>query len=380
MPFTTSEQVILNMKSKSMTIREDLRNNKSGFSKITSVIAVCAVIFWGVAVAAQSAGPDPLFATDTLLDITLTAPFAEIDLNRDREKQYPGTLSYVDDSGQQVVLDVNLEVRGNWRLRKDNCRYSQLWVDLKRGQTDDTLFAEQNRLKLVVQCGSQNRYRTYLAKEQQLYQVFAALTDINFGTRLLNTTYIYSDDPGKERTHLAFFIEHQRRLKSHFDMDDVELNSIEQGDLDPVQSALVGLFMYLIGNTDYSMTAAAEGEECCHNAKLLVDASGRYFPIPYDFDASGFVDTNYAPIPNPIYKLDSNRQRLYRGYCVPDNGLETAVAQFNTARERINVIVSDTTYVSSGIAKRSQRYVDQFYAVLHDEDSLQQNIVDKCRS
>lgn len=352
----------------------------TGKSNSTAVIAVGVCVFWSVMTAAQTTVPDPLFASDSLLDITLTAPFAEIDRDRDKEKAYPGTLSYVDESGQQVVLDVSLEVRGNWRLQKDNCRYSQLWVDLKRGQTPNTLFAEQNRLKLVVQCGSQNRYRYYLAKEYQLYQAFAAITDLNFDTRLLNTTYVSSDDPGETRTHLAFFIEHQRRLRHHFAMDDVELNSVAHDELEPVQSAIVGLFMYMIGNTDYSMTAAAEGEECCHNAKLLVDAAGRYYPIPYDFDASGFVDTNYAPLPNPVYKLDSNRQRLYRGYCVPANALETAVAQFNAARERIGAIVSDTAYVSSGIARSSQRYIDQFYAVLHDERSLQQNIVEKCRS
>lgn len=343
------------------------------------ILAIVACVFCNVSVQAQTNLTDPLFASESLLDITLTAPFAEIDRDRDREKSWPGTLSYVDESGQQVVVDVSLEVRGNYRLQRGNCRYSQLWVDLKRGQTPNTLFAEQNRLKLVVQCGDQDRFREYLVKEHQLYQVFAALTELNFGTRLLNTTYVYSDDPGEERTHLAFFIEHQRRLKDQFGMEDVELNNIERTQLDPLQSTLVGLFMYMIGNTDYSMTAAVEGDECCHNAKLLVDANGRYFPLPYDFDASGFVDTSYAPDPNPDFNLRNNRDRLYRGFCVADNELAAAVAKFVEGRDRIMTIVSDTTYIEDRAAQRSQSYLEEFYETLQNERSLQREIIEECR-
>ncbi len=346
--------------------------------KVFLALGICVIS--NVTAQAQIAAADPLFATESLLDITLTAPFAEIDRDRDREKSYPGTLSYVDESGDRIVLDVSIEVRGNFRLQKDNCRYSQLWVDLKREQTPDTLFAQQNRLKLVVQCGAQDRYREYLVKEQQLYQVFAALTELNFGTRLLNTTYVYSDDPGEERTHLAFFIEHQRRLKDQIGMEDVELNTIERGALDPAQSTLVALFMYMIGNTDYSMTAAAEGDECCHNAKLLVDANGRYYPLPYDFDASGFVDTSYAPSPDPSFKLRSNRDRLYRGFCVEDSALATAVTEFMEARDQIMSIVADTTLVDDRAAQRSQRYLEEFYATLEDERSMRNEIIEECRN
>jgi len=346
--------------------------------KLFLALGVC--VFSNVIAQAQTAAADPLFASESLLDITLTGPFAEIDRDRDREKSYPGTLSYMDESGQGVVLDVSIEVRGNFRLQKDNCRYSQLWIDLKRGQTADTLFAEQNRLKLVVQCGAQDRYREYLVKEQQLYQVFAALTELNFGTRLLNTTYVYSDDQAEERTHLAFFIEHQRRLKDQIGMEDVELNTIEHSALDPVQSTLVGLFMYMIGNTDYSMTAAAEGDECCHNAKLLVDADGRYYPLPYDFDASGFVDTSYAPSPDPSFNLRSNRDRLYRGFCVEDGELATAVGKFMEARDQIMSIVADTSYIDDRAAQRSQRFLEEFYSTLHNERSLRSEIIEECRN
>ena len=343
----------------------------------------CSVLFFAISwiflANAQPAEPDPLFESDTPLNITFEAPFAQIDRERDKQAQYDGIMRYVDADGLEVSLDVGLEVRGNWRLQKSNCHYSQLWVDLKRGQTPDTIFAEQNRLKLVVQCRSQDRYRDYLAKEQQLYDAFENLSDIHFGTRLVNATYVDSEDTSSSRTHLAFFIEHQRRLRDRFDMEEVELNSISYITLDPMQSSLVGLFMYQIGNTDFSMIQAPEGDECCHNAKLLVDEAGRYFPIPYDFDSSGFVDANYAAPPNPSFGIRNNKSRAYRGFCFKPEQLNAAVARITAERDNTIALVADTSHVSTRTADKSVRYMEDFYEVLDNQRRFQRNIIDDCR-
>jgi len=348
-----------------------------------SIANRCAALFlaiaWMFTANSQSAEPDPLFQSDTPLSITFEAPFAQIDRERDKEAEYEGVMRYTDGDGLEVRLEVGLEVRGNWRLQKSNCRYSQLWVDLKRGQTPNTIFAEQNRLKLVVQCRAQDRYRDYLAKEQQLYEAFEHLSDIHFGTRLVNATYIDSENPSRSRTHLAFFIEHQRRLRERFEMEEVELNSIPYSDLDPLQSSLVGLFMYQIGNTDYSMIRSPEGDECCHNAKLLVDETGRYFPIPYDFDGSGFVDASYAAPPSPSVGIRNNRSRAYRGFCFESEQLNAAVAHITAQRDNTIATISDTSHVSDRTANRSVRYIEDFYEILENQRRFQREILDECR-
>jgi len=288
-------------------------------------------------------------------------------------------MHYMDENGEELVFDIGLTVRGNYRLQKDNCNYSQLWINLKRGQTPNTIFAEQNRLKLVVQCRRQDRYRNYLAKEQQLYEAFSHLSHIHFGTRLVNATYLDSEKSNSSRTHLAFFIEHQRRLKDRFEMDDVELNSISSNELDPLQSSLVGLFMYQIGNTDYSMIQSAEGDECCHNTKLLVDETGHYFPVPYDFDSSGFVDANYAAAPNPSFGIRDNRSRAYRGFCYQPDLLDSAKARIVEQRSNIIETISDSTQISERTANRSVRYMEEFYEVLGNQRRYQRSIIEKCR-
>ncbi len=198
-------------------------------NRLLSILSIWA--FTGAVWAA--AEPDLLFQSADLMDMTLTAPFRTIDRESDRELEYEGSLSYTDDSGQEVMLDATLSVRGNWRLQ--NCRYAQLWVNLRRGQVAGTLFENQNRLKLVVQCNRQNTYVDYLVKEHQLYQIFAEVSEFNFDTRMINMTYVDSEDEDRTRTHLAFFIEHQNRMAERFGMEEFELEGIRRSQLESAQ-------------------------------------------------------------------------------------------------------------------------------------------------
>lgn len=334
-------------------------------------------VFAGVVTGAAES--DPLFNSDELLDITLTAPFDRIDDDRDKELQYDGTLSYVDESGQQVDLDVELSVRGNWRLDRRNCSYAQLWVNLKRGQLPGTLFEDQNRLKLVVQCSRPNRYSDYVIRELKAYHMFSELSDIYFDTRLVNVNFTDDERPNYSRTQLAFFIEHQNRVAERSGLDDVELYEIPRVELHPLQSTVMALFMYMLGNTDFSMIRGPGGEECCHNAKILVNDLGEYLLIPYDFDASGYVDATYAPDPNPRFNLRSNRSRYYRGFCVLPEVLNEAIGVFQESRQRMMAILGDTNYMSQRSVNKISGYVEDFFDILDDPRKVERELVEDCR-
>ncbi len=323
--------------------------------------------------------PDPLFASAEVLEITLQGPFDRIDDERDKEAEYEGSLSYLDASGTQVVLDASFQVRGNWRLNSRNCNYSPLWVDLRRGQLPGTIFENQNRLKLVVQCRRNERYADYLYKELLLYEMFSELAEYNFDTRLLSVNYQDTEREDELRTAPAFFIEHQNRLADRYGMSEVEENKVSYQALNPHQSTLVDLFMYFMGNTDYSIIQGPEGDECCHNSKLLQDAAGAYFPIPYDFDASGFVDTSYAPEPNPSFGLRNNRERLFRGFCVDEQVLQAAVARFNQLQDEILARINDSPLLSARSIRVNGRFAEDFFDTLNDARDFQRRIVDRCR-
>ncbi|MFK7865634.1 MAG: hypothetical protein AB8B95_15570 [Pseudohongiellaceae bacterium] len=327
----------------------------------------------------DAATPDALFADSQLLDLTLTGPFSLIDKERDKSKRYEGTLSYIDDNQSTVLLDVAYEVRGNWRLQKSNCSHAQLWLDLKRGQTKNTLFENQNRLKLVVQCGKQESKEQWLIKEQLAYDMFSEFSDYHFDTRLIQATYSDSLEKDQERTHFAFIIENQNRLAKRFDLEKFELNRAELTTLNSVQANRVALFMLLIGNTDFSLSSGAPNDSCCHNAKLLTDNSGVNYPFPYDFDASGFVDASYAAPPDPSMRINRNTQRLYRGYCAHIDNIEEEIERALETQGAVERMITDSEYASDRTKKKAIRFLTNYYDDLANERKNQRSIVGKCR-
>ncbi|MFK8042742.1 hypothetical protein [Congregibacter sp.] len=319
----------------------------------------------------------PLFDSHEQLAITLSGPFELIDIERDKEKEYLGSLSYDDPELGPTTLEAKFSVRGNFRLRKDVCSHAQLWVNLKKGQAKGTLFDKQNKLKLVVQCKDADRYAEYIGREQQAYQIFQTLSDLSLDSRMLDVTYADSEG-GETRSQLGFFIQHQKRLAKQNDMTVYKEIRADKSRLDADRSAMVALFMYLVSNTDYSFIAAPPGDTCCHNIKLLEAADGALYPLPYDYDSTGYVNTSYAEPAGGIGQSNV-KQRMYRGYCASDDAMAKAVELLQSKRAAIYEIVADTSYVSSKSMKRTKKFVDKFYDVLDDPKKFQREIVEECR-
>lgn len=350
--------------------------NKALYTLSLSCLLLCVPT--GLALAAEA----PLFQNlevqdSEILEITLSGPFRTIDNERDKESEYKGGLLTYQDNGQEISLDVKYEVRGNFRLRKDVCNYAQLWIDFDKDEVADTIFAGQNRLKLVVQCGNQDRYERYVVKEHQVYQLYNTMTDLSFRSRLVNVTY-HDTDRDRMRTHKGVFIEHKDGVAQRNNMENNELNSINLAQLDPSQGTLTSLFMFMVGNTDFSLITAPE-DECCHNAKLfLTPGTEHYFPAPYDFDSTGYVNAPYAETADSL-RLRNVRQRLFRGYCVPQDIMNTAVSQFRNKQESILAIANNTDYIDEKTAEDSAEYLEQFFSILNDPEKFKEDILDDCR-
>lgn len=328
---------------------------------------------------AASPPADILFADSEILELTLTGPFSLIDEERDKAQRYDGTLSYQAADQSTVLLDVAYEVRGNWRLKKSSCGYAQLWLDLKRGQTEGTLFENQNRLKLVVQCGRRETQEQWLIKEQMAYDIFSEFSELHFDSRLVSATYIDSIESDSQRTHFAFFIEHQNRLSDRYELEKFEDNRAQLSTLDTSQANKVALFMLLMGNTDFSLALGPPDDECCHNAKLLTSSDGVNYAFPYDFDSSGFVDASYAALPAASMPITRNTQRLYRGYCAHTDALPDAIAAALETKEAVEGLISNSEYATDRTKKKALRFIKSYYEDLENDRKVERNIHNKCR-
>lgn len=343
------------------------------------VAALWLTLSYSSSIAAQSdAAPhDPLFASDEPLSIILKGPFKDIDKRRDKTAEYaPGSLSYDGPNGA-VSIETTYRPRGNFRLDKQTCSRAQLWLDLKKKQTSGTEFANQHKLKMVVQCRNSKSYTEYLRKEYLAYRMLNVLTDISYRVRWVNV--IYQDLNGKTLwENPAFFIEHKKRLADRQNLLTVDDSQVSRSRLDPEQATMAALFNYFVGNADFSLTGSNVGS-CCHNAKLFQqDEDATYLPVVYDFDSSGLVSAPYASPPDKL-KLRSVRERLYRGYCVEEDVFEVVLNNFRDQREALLAIANEPQMLSKRTAKRAVSYLEDFYQVIDNPKKLNREILEACR-
>ncbi|MFK7865639.1 MAG: hypothetical protein AB8B95_15595 [Pseudohongiellaceae bacterium] len=321
---------------------------------------------------------DPLFSDDLPLEITLSAPFAEINKERDKSKEYRGTLHYSDENAATTLFDVKVSPRGNSRLRAKECRSAQLWVDFKKSQTVGTVFEGQNKLKLVVQCGSKTRGAQWLLKENLAYKVFEEFSDFHFKTRMLKVTYEDTGSGKQKSAQLAFFIEHHKNIARRHRMELEDQNAVSIAELNPQQSSAIAMFAYLIGNTDFSAIQGPVGEKCCHNIKLLVDDQGQRFPLPYDFDNTGWVSAGYALGPSPNIGIKSTRERRYRGFCLHNDELYGAVLASAEKEAAVLSIIEESEGISENNKRQLRNFADDYFKIV-SQPSAARELVQNCR-
>lgn len=326
---------------------------------------------------AQPSDPAPLFASTDTVALTLSVPVRTLVNNRLRRPEVTGTLAYTGSDGVVVEIDVEVTTRGHSRL--EICRFPPLSLDFDRSQVEGTLFAGQNRLKLVTLCRDSDQYAQYLQLEYLLYRIYGAVSTYALSARPVQIRYVDVERDGRAFDAPAFFVEHIDGLASRLGLQTVELPAIDISALEPRALATLSLFQFMIGNTDWSVTSPADGEHCCHNTDVLGPRGGvgPLIAVPFDFDQAGFINAAYA-LPDERLRIRSVRQRLYRGPCSVNEHLDQVAADFRMARPAIDALLADAP-LDSRFRDDARSYVEEFYGVIDDPGLWHSAVLARCR-
>ncbi|MEO0439219.1 MAG: hypothetical protein AAF098_20295 [Pseudomonadota bacterium] len=331
--------------------------------------ALAATASFGVVASEQ-----PLFDSDEPLAIELSLPLNSLLRGRVGDESLAGTLS-IDSRPDSKLLNVEVTTRGH--SRKELCELPPLKLNFRRGELKETVFQGQNKLKLVTHCRDDRKFRRYLAHEHTLYRVYNLLSDASFRVRLLEITYIDTEGVRKPRARPAFFIEADGKLAQRIEMQEAALTKVSGSALNPNAITRLGLFQYMIGNTDWSLRRGRSGGTCCHNGVLLAEGQGYHQIVPYDFDQAGLVNADYA-LPARGLGIRSVRQRVFRGLCTGDTRLQDALGLFEEQRQAIYAL-----FPLEGKMKYSNRraraYLDDFYDLVAERDKFRAAIESQCR-
>lgn len=322
----------------------------------------------------------PLFQDDSVIKAVLTAPIAQAYAQRDQEVRIylPGQWSYSDENGETKRLDVSIRTRG--LFRRENCALPPLQLNFKKKQVKGTLFAGQNKLKVVAPCQDGPLSQQHVVLEYLAYRTFEILTERSFATRLIRLSYVDTDEKKQPWTDLVFVIEDDNDLAKRLDLVKLGVAENRFDQIDRPYTALVDLFQLLIANYDYSVLQGPEGRRCCHNTEILAspdDADVR-FAVPYDFDLCGLVNAKYAAPPSHM-PIRFVRSRYYRGLCHPPGIVEDAIEHVMSKREAILELFANTRELEAKKKKKTLKWLEDYFAIFDDPKRLQKEIYGRCR-
>jgi len=327
-----------------------------------------------------SVKPARLFSSEDTLAVTITAPWRDMVRNKKNQEPYPATLEYTDELGNSLTLDITASRRGITRQRV--CRFPPIKLHFNKEEVKGTTFRGQKSLKMVTHCEKASRYKQYYILEMLAYQMYNLITDYSFRIRPLEVSYVDSKTGKTDKQRFAFLIEDDSDVAKRHDLKKLNIPKVKSSQLATKVISDFSLFQYMIGNVDWAALSGPKTNECCHNAKLIgpepLQAKDKAYPIPYDFDSAGLVDAHYAAPPDGL-GINSVTQRLYRGYCLYNSGLEDARQKSLAQENAVYALVTNEARLTSGSKKKATKFLKRYYDLIKNDKEFEKKVIGKCR-
>lgn len=312
------------------------------------------------------------FFEDTgIVQTTIITDIKKLRSTRNKPVWIPADIILKENDTTAISESINLRMRGH--MRRSICDIASLEINFK--STLSPRLSGLKKMKLVGGCRNNTFDEELLLKEYLIYKMYNLLTPLSFKARLLRITYIDSRKKVGTYTQYAFVLEDISDVAKRNGYVNKRTGIFRTEQADRIHITFVSLFEYMIGNTDWSVTAR-------HNIRLLVptnDTLAKPLVIPYDFDYSGIVNAPYA-IPNEEFTtIKSVRDRLYRGFPRTMDELRPIIQNYKEKKTEILQVISNCYMLRSHEKKDMTKYLEDFYDIIDKESSVKRNFSDNAR-
>ena len=315
----------------------------------------------------------PLFNQTSPLEMQMRLDFEQLCRHQQALEcaAIPAELSYIEDDGSMRRLAVSIRIRGRWKLAERECDFPALFIYFNPELSQGTVFEDQTMLPMTTHClDYHGRYDAHVKVEYLAYRLYSLLTPASIKVRLLQVTYIDSISNRLVRQH-AFFTEHFDHVAQRTGKQYVSVERIDVGSLIPQEMVTLAVFQYMIGHLDWSVLQP-------HNIALFKNEDGSTTPVPYDFDYSGLVNTEYA-VPPEGYDIRSVRDRVYRGFCWPAIDWTQLAGNFQAVQSQVQDELAALPKLGFSQRSRVKDYLKRFYKTLAKDDLMRSMIIESCR-
>jgi hypothetical protein len=311
-----------------------------------------------------------LFRSQEPVPITLTADFRAVQRDRDPKstRTYPATISFQGAKGAVASMPITIRTRGHSRRNPVTCTFAPLRLEFDKKLTKDTIFDGHGPLKLGTHC--RNGSEDIILRELAVYRMFNHLTPMSFRARAAKLTYIDTATSKVFADEMGLLIEDDDDVAKRMEGRVISLESAFFARVDQPTLNVLSLFQFMIGNTDYSITAQ-------HNIELVQTQDLRRFTVPYDFDYSGLVDAPYA-VPAKELPIEYVRDRLYRGPCRTEAEWQPYLQQMRTAKPAFIEILDTQSGLTDKYRKSAKNYIEEFYKLIDRPGNVKEMLIRPC--
>ena len=347
-----------------------MKHTVYSFSFNLLTISLCVLLLNCVTNSLWAAEIDSLFKSDEIINMELRADFSTIQAERTGNAEYhDGELVYYTPNGETVKLSVKLIVRGHFRRDTANCNFPPLYVNFKKGEVKNTIFNNQNELKLVTPC----IYEKDVIEEYLIYKMYNKVTDFSMKVRLVKILYFDTTRQRKLFEKYSFFLEKKEHVAER---NNVFVKDIYESafDLNKENFKRMAVFQYIIGNVDWYLKLKQNIVIMQPNDTTLAPLA-----VPYDFDLSAFVNAYYAKSKSGPKKPSGN-ERIYKGLCYTTDEFEEVFKFYRELRPVFESIINNSELISESTKRQKIKCIEYFYTVIESSKLIKREFLDVCET
>ena len=310
-------------------------------------------------------GEEPLY-------LTMKFDVAALKKTRFQDEYHDAEMTNVVSDDFQVTHSVQVKARET--IRGKICTLPPLWLNIgSSGIKTDSL---QNvfRMNMVVRCKDAAQYGPYVLREYLVYKIYNIITPLSHRVRLVRLTIIDTGTGNEVTEDWAFLQEPDELMTLRLNGKIVKNDELSMSRVNPKVINSLSMFQYMIGNGDYSVTGR-------HNLKILALNSGNpsgFLPVPYDFDYSGLVNTDYA-VPSETLGTTSVQERYYLGPCRPNQVHKETIQELAQFEDEIMEYIKDFKYLDDKEKIDMIEYLDSYFKESKESWFIDRKIVPTCR-
>lgn len=304
---------------------------------------------------------DQLYALDDL-QVHLTTDYEQLLSNKSKKGNHYQTSQFqaVYHTG---TLNTEVKIRPRGVTRKKLCDYPPIMLKIKANERKLLDVRKSDNIKIVSPCKADSIYQQWIIKEYLVYQLYEHLTERSFRTKKITLSIQDSLNNQFINKHIGFIIEPTdvmaQRLDCTYKEDDT--SPIKKIHKDQYKNYV--LFQYMVGNTDWNLSGR-------HNIRILgCDEAMGPSPIPYDFDYSGLVNTDYAT-PHPMLPIDKVTDRLFQFRGKSDEDFSMNIQIFQEKKDAFYSIIEKEKQINAQIKSEMIGYLDAFYEEINDPENI----------